>query len=314
MPEPIQPMTMNFSGAPEQEDAPCCVCGTPAPTQAAFVVQSQRVVRCPRCGLLRVSPRPTQADLRQYYGAEYWQSPDSVLRGYADYPGDEANIRRTFRRRLQRVERFNGGPGRWLDVGCAYGFLLLEAKLAGWDAQGLEWSVHAASRAPEEIRGRIRVGSFQAADFPENSWDVVSCWDYLEHSPDPKADLAKAHRLLKPGGWLSVIIPDAGSWLARWMGPRWEEFKKPQEHLYFFTGAQLAALCRSLGLAPSAREWAGKYARWDFALSRFKRGDGILFPVARAAQFVLKMMGLEHGVVYVNPRDKLHLLCQKERA
>jgi hypothetical protein len=97
------------------------------------------------------------------------------------------------------------------------------------------------------------------------------------------------------------------------MGPRWEEFKKPQEHLYFFTGDQLAALCASLGLKPRARERAGKYARLDFALSRFKRGDGVLFPVARAVRFMLKLLGYEECVVYINPRDKLHLLCQKEK-
>jgi SAM-dependent methyltransferase len=314
MSEPIQPITLNFSGTPEQEDVRCCVCGAPAPEAAAFVVQGQRVVRCPGCGLLRVSPRPAPAALRQVYGADYWKSPDSVLRGYEDYPGDEANIRRTFRRRLKRVQALNGAPGRWLDVGCAFGFLLQEAQLAGWEVQGLEWSAPAASQAPLEVRDHIQVGSFQEAEFVENTWDVISFWDYLEHSPNPKADLQKAQRLLKPGGWLSIVIPDAGSWLARWMGPRWEEFKKPQEHLYFFTGKQLAALCARLGLMPRQREWAGKYARLDFALARFKRGDGMLFPLARAGRFALKMLGLENFVVYINPRDKLHLFCRKERS
>jgi hypothetical protein len=82
---------------------------------------------------------------------------------------------------------------------------------------------------------------------------------------------------------------------------------------YFFTGRQLAEVCRSLGLAPKSREWAGKYAQWDFALSRFKPGDGILFPVARAGRFLLKTMGWLNAVVYINPRDKVHLLCQKEK-
>ncbi|NTV52028.1 MAG: class I SAM-dependent methyltransferase [Candidatus Firestonebacteria bacterium] len=313
MPKPFHPKNLNLADVSEAEDVPCCVCGAPPPGKAEFVVQTQRVVRCPICGLQRVSPRPAPAVLRQVYGADYWKSPDSVLAGYTDYPGDEANIRRTFRRRIKRVAPGHGG-GLWLDVGCAYGFLLLEAEQAGYEVQGLEWSEAAAAAAPEAIRGRIRVGSFQQADFPENAWDVISFWDYLEHSPDPKADLLKAYRLLKPGGRLSIVIPDAGSRLARWMGPRWEEFKKPQEHLYFFTGKQLASLCASLGLTPQGREWAGKYARLDFALSRFKRGDGILFPVARAGRFMLKMMGLEACVIYVNPRDKLHLLCQKERA
>jgi SAM-dependent methyltransferase len=218
----------------DREIVACCVCGAEPPDVPEFVIQTFPIVRCPRCGVRRVSPRLTPGALRQYYDAGYWKSPDSVMRGYFDYAGDEANIRLTFKRRLQRIQRHTKSAGRWLDVGCAYGFLLLEAQNAGWEVGGVEWSEHAATHAPEAVRARIKVGSLLQADWPENHWDVVSLWDYLEHSQNPKADLEKAAKLLKPGGWLSVIIPDPGSWLARWMGARWEEYKKPQEHLYFW--------------------------------------------------------------------------------
>jgi len=52
-----------------------------------------------------------------------------------------------FEQPLRFLQALNGVPGRWLDVGCAFGFLLQEAQLAGWEVQGLEWSAPAASRA-----------------------------------------------------------------------------------------------------------------------------------------------------------------------
>jgi SAM-dependent methyltransferase len=296
-----------------REAVVCSLCGAPPPAAPEFMVQGFTFVRCPVCGVRRVSPRMMLPALNRYYDQGYWASADSVTRGYFDYPGDRENIRRTFRRRLRLLERWTR-PGRLLDVGCAFGFLLQEALARGWEAWGVEWSAHAAGHAEAGVRDRIRLGSLQQADFSAASLDAITFWDYLEHSTDPGKDLDSAARLLKPGGWFSVIIPDAGSWLARLMGPRWEEYKKPQEHLYFFTGRQLQAELQRRGFRVRHREWAGKYASLDFAFSRFKPGDGLTYGLGRAGLALAGALGLKHSVFYINPMDKLHILCQKERA
>jgi SAM-dependent methyltransferase len=306
-------MTLNPGPTEAREAADCAVCGAPTPAQPWAVVQGFNLVRCPGCGVRRVSPRLTPAGLQAYYDADYWRSTDSVTRGYFDYPGDEANIRRTFRRRLAWLERRLGpGRGRSLDVGCAYGFLVDEARTRGWDAHGLEWSAHAVEHAPAAVRGRIERGSLATISAAPGTCDLVTLWDYLEHSPDPRADLSAVARLLKPGGWVSLIIPDAGSLLARVQGPRWEEYKKPQEHLYFFTFRQLARLLRELGFEVRDRQWAGKYASLAFACSRFKPGDGWIHPLACAAGAVLRGLGQAEAVWYINPRDKRHVLARKK--
>jgi SAM-dependent methyltransferase len=290
----------------------CSVCGEAAPAKPWAVIRGFNLVRCPRCGVKRVSPRLDADALAAYYDAEYWRSRDSVTRGYFDYAGDEVNIRRTFRRRLAWLARHGVRPsGKSLDVGCAYGFLVAEAGQAGWDAYGLEWSEHAVAGARPEVRGRIEQGVLTGTRRPGGAYALITLWDYLEHSADPRADLETAARLLAPGGWLSLIVPDAGSWLARLMGPGWEEYQKPEEHLYFFTARQLLALLRALGFAPVARQWAGKYASLDFAFSRFRREDGLLFYPAWLARTLLRGLGLQKTVAYVNPMDKRHLLVRK---
>ena len=47
------------------------------------------------------------------------------------------------------------------------------------------------------------------------SFDVVTLWDVIEHTPDPRAVLDRCRELLKPGGLLIVNYPDIGSWIAR---------------------------------------------------------------------------------------------------
>ncbi len=297
-----------------REPADCSVCGAAPPPHVVFWSQDFPVVRCPGCGVLRVSPRLTPEALRAYYGPAYWASQDSVVRGYFDYAGDAENIRRTFKRRWQRIIRGVSQPGKMLDVGCASGFLLGVAQAGGWNVTGLEWSEHAKAQAPALIGKRIRLGTLPDAGLQPASLDVITFWDFLEHSGDPRKDLEQAARLLKPGGRLSVIIPDAGSLLARFMGPRWEEFKKPQEHLYFFTGAQLQRLVISLGFEIIATKREGKYASLGFAFSRFKPGDGLWYLLARAAGRLIRILGWERKVVYINPGDKLHFICRRRGA
>lgn len=294
-----------------REAVPCSVCGEQPPARPAFESVGFTIVRCPRCKVLRVSPRLTTSGLKAYYGPDYWQSGDSVERGYFDYRGDEANIRRTFQRRWQWLARDLPSAGRLLDLGCACGFLLDTARSAGWDVSGVEWSEHIRIHAPAAVRSCIaaNLADLRLADA---SLDCVTAWDYLEHSQDPRQELEAWARLLKPGGWMSLIVPDAGSWLARLLGSRWEEFKKPREHLYFFTGSQLKRLLAALGLRVMRRRYEGKYASLKFAFSRFKPGDGLLHGASRLAWKLTQTMGWENSVAYINPHDKLHLLARKE--
>ncbi|MEW6516667.1 MAG: class I SAM-dependent methyltransferase [candidate division FCPU426 bacterium] len=295
------------------EAAACGACGSAEPGEPAFTTEGFAIVRCPACRVLRVSPRLTVGALQAYYGPAYWKSADSVQRGYFDYAGDEANIRRTFRRRWRWLGRVLPAKGNLLDMGCASGFLLDTARTAGWkDVWGVEWSEHARQSAPPEVRGRI-AARLEDLRLPPGSLDCVTAWDYLEHSLNPRAELEQWARLLNPGGWLSLIIPDAGSWLARFLGPAWEEFKKPREHLHYFTGRQLRRLLADLGLQVKAGRYEGKYASLQFAFSRFKPGDGVLYGASRLAAALARWLGQEASVVYVNPYDKLHLLARKER-
>jgi SAM-dependent methyltransferase len=295
-----------------KEVVACSICGALPPERAEFQVRGFRLVRCPQCKVLRVCPRLTAAALKRYYNKDYWISTDSISKGYFNYFADEANIKRTFRRRLTRIMRLLPQAGRMLDVGCANGFLLEEAGTLGWDALGVEWSQPAVMRARSKTRPRIIIGSLSAVELEPDSLDLITFWDYLEHSPAPKQDCQKAAALLRPGGILSVIIPDAGSLLARLRGRRWEEYQKPEEHLYFFTGRQLEHLLSGLGVTVVRRKWEGKYASLQFAFSRFRPGDGWLYFLARSGQGLARLTGLAQQVVYVNPFDKLHLLCQKE--
>jgi len=103
------------------------------------------------------------------------------------------------------------GGGRWLDLGCAYGYLVAEAAAGGFRASGLDVSAYALGRAAAAAppaRGRLARGRAEALPFADGTFDVVSAFDVLEHLLDPDAVLAEAWRVLRPGGVLVGATPD----------------------------------------------------------------------------------------------------------
>src|SRR5207247_1737241 len=82
------------------------------------------------CGLVRQDTRPLAAEA--IYDGDYYAT-NNPKGGYANYFLDSNVNRRTFRDRIQAIEQRYGRRGRLLDVGCALGDFLLEAKASGWD-------------------------------------------------------------------------------------------------------------------------------------------------------------------------------------
>jgi 2-polyprenyl-3-methyl-5-hydroxy-6-metoxy-1,4-benzoquinol methylase len=247
-----------------------------------------------------------------FYDPAYYKSSDSLRRGYEDYAAERDSILRTFERRWQRLARHAVRPlagGRYLDVGCAYGYALEVARAAGMEPFGVDVSAHAASEARSRglavVEGGIEqaVGAFAAG----GPMRVVTSWDVIEHLPDPRRHLQIIAELLEPGGLISVITPDRASAGARLLGPRWVEYRKPEEHIYFFRRQDLRALLEDAGFEVIDQTTAGKEVAIGFALGRLEAYHRVFGWVARLAGPVARR------TLYVDPLDKMHLVGRVRR-
>src|SRR6476646_1652108 len=81
------------------------------------------ILQCAECGLGRA--QASDFDPGAYYTGDYFSGGHAD--GYADYRGAESVLRREFARTVDFIRKQRPG-GRLLDVGCAYGFFLLEAQ------------------------------------------------------------------------------------------------------------------------------------------------------------------------------------------
>jgi SAM-dependent methyltransferase len=256
------------AGAPGLEHPDCALCGPGPQQRRRHEFPPFAVVSCERCGLVFLSPRPSEAAaLALYQDPGYYES-DTAGHGYDEYLDVRSNWVRTFERRLRQIRRHQPA-GRVLDVGCGPGFFLDAAVAMGYDARGLDPSAHAVALARVRHGDRVMLGVLESAALPPASFDLIAASDAFEHVYAPLRFLAAAHRLLKPDGLLVITTPDASSLLARLSGRRWVSFKIP-EHVYYWSSTTIR-----LALSPAFDvleiSSAGQYATMGFLLRRLVR-------------------------------------------
>lgn len=155
-------------------------------------------------GLSRVragdSPRDLPDDLREAFEEEYFACPLAYGGRY-----DRANPSRKLASYLHEVREAKDG-GRLLDAGCAFGRFLAVAQ-PSYECEGLDVSRYALERA------RNRLPSIPLYHAPieefitDRRYDVVTCFDMLEHVPRVDTALRRLRDVLAPGGVMVAVIP-----------------------------------------------------------------------------------------------------------
>jgi SAM-dependent methyltransferase len=219
----------------------CLACGHASVHRFLYKKNGCDILRCERCGLGRAET--IGFDPESYYTSDYFsgERPD----GYADYIGTENILRREFAGTVQFIRKFRAS-GRLLDVGCAYGFFLHEAKRF-FDVLGIELAEDAAEHCR---RSGLNVFTGQADETflgRLGTTDVIVLLDVIEHLPSPRDTIALLVNHLDPGGIIVITTGDFSSLYSRVAGAHWRLMTPPQ-HLWFFSQASMQAMAVSLGL------------------------------------------------------------------
>ncbi len=203
------------------------------------------VVRCAKCGLVRLDPHPEPDELRGYYPDNYWFAPDQSAASRME----EAYRRLVLRDHVNFVERSlrdSGAGGPLLDVGCGGGLFLGMMRERGFRVLGLDFSREAAGIAWRRHQVPATCAMLENAPFRAGSMAGVTMFHVLEHLHDPRAYLSAAHRLLAPKGRLVVQVPNAGCWQFRLLGRAWNGVDVPR-HLFDFRDRDVEMLLASSG-------------------------------------------------------------------
>jgi SAM-dependent methyltransferase len=147
--------------------------------------------------------------------------------------------RRVINAELERLDLPRGGAV--LDAGCGSGRTMDElvrwGSVAGFDlnALGVE---HARARGHDDVR----VARVEQIPWPDESFDLITCLDVLEHTPDDVASLRELLRVARPGAALLTTVPAYAS--------LWSSHDDANHHYRRYRRAQLLAAGRAAGWEP----------------------------------------------------------------
>jgi len=212
------------------------------------------VLRCPRCGLRWLSPRPNAEGYRRLYSSAMYFGGEGA--SPADY-GDEAKRRIDYWRARIRTAVSRLGDDRttvsFFDYGAATGEFVRVAREEGHACIGLELSADA--RAAAKTRNGVSLLSAdQIEEVNAMRFDVIHMNHVLEHMPDPLAHLRWCADRLNPRGLLVLEVPQQFDndldRIRRWLHvggkrPRFDAYSL--HHTYFFNPRTMTELLRLAG-------------------------------------------------------------------
>ena len=254
------------------EAAHCCICRTreaePVGVGEDFEYRTSPdsflTVRCDRCGVVYLDPRPVRAEMTTIY-------PDT----YHAFSITDDNFGLVYkvRRRLEAHRLLTAaGPlpanARILDVGCGDGFhldLLREFGPGGWQLEGVDLDPRAADAA--DARGFVvHRGSIEELDLPAEHYDFAILLQTVEHVADPASLLRAIRRVLRPGGRLLLVTDNTGS-LDFSVAKRrhWGGYHFPR-HWYLFDATSMRKLASHTGLAVDELDTMVSPVNWVYSL------------------------------------------------
>lgn len=132
---------------------------------------------------------PVVVAIAKQFGEMYWDGPREYGYGGYRYDGRWRSVARDI------IAQYDLKPGmKVLDIGCGKGFLVKDLMLEcpGLEVFGLDISLYAIMHAPEDLTGRLHLGTAEKLPFPDRSFDCVLSLNTIHNFPRPRAIKALA--------------------------------------------------------------------------------------------------------------------------
>lgn len=241
--------------------------------EKAFSKLGWNIDYCKTCKLYTLDFKGSYNNfIRTYYDKKFFTGSKKRA-GYCNYEGDRKAEKRNMQNYLKGIQIFKKS-GSLLDVGCATGLFMQEAKKERFVVDGLDVSDYAVNIAKKHFGNRVKRANIENVDYKGKKFDVITMFDVLEHLNNPKNVLKKTFKILTKDGILVINTGDTGSLLAKIQGKHWHFFIPPQ-HFFYFSQNNLSELLKQSGFRIIRVDRKGKWVsiRYLFHLARQIQND-----------------------------------------
>lgn len=198
------------------------------------------LVKCEKCGLIFINPRPTEKEAIKYYDFNYYESKNTI----------KSKIEKLllnhwpFFSKKYVINKF-AKEGRILDIGCGNGNFLNSLQSDKWEIYGIEPNSagYDLTRKKNITSSNIFNKKLLDCNFPDNYFDVITMWHVFEHVYYPKKELQEIKRILKNDGLFILTIPNIKSIGFRISKQNWFHLDAPR-HLFHYDAETITKLLR----------------------------------------------------------------------
>ncbi len=242
----------------------CQLCGHESLRK--FVVPNQTILwRCSRCGLYQYGPHARGVWRNVSADESSWKPPSAgpgLPRWYT-----EKHRRRKIRTATVRLNciapLLDARRVRMLDIGCGYyGALMEAAGQRGWKAAGTDVTEAAVTNC-RELGYESEVCRNGRLPYEDESFDLATAWNVIEHVADVMESLVEWRRVLRPRGILAMTTDNANYLKARILGARYRCFW-PRGHTYTFTPDSLQQFLERSGFEVVRQPFVGRLGDLPF--------------------------------------------------
>ncbi len=209
-------------------------------------LNGDKLFSCNSCGLIQCTKIPSYQLLSDFYNDTLYSD------FYQSHVIDNHNKRKELfgRQRVTDWINFFGKntPQNVLEIGCGSGFTLSAAKDNGFEVTGLELNQKCVDFCHKQ--GLFSVYNESLEEFTKKSdvkFDIVGMYDVLEHLTNPRETIQNIKNLLKPGGLLSIYVPNSNSFIINILDSSRTQWVWQPFHLSYFNEASLGYLLKDFG-------------------------------------------------------------------
>jgi len=235
---------------------PCIVCGETEKINEYCQLRGFIYARCEQCDLIYLKEFGTQREMKGAYTGGFIKSlrrrltgPLRRMKGLKGYSTLQQRGKQIYQFAKDKIGAKN--KAKLLDIGCNKGFILSSAAQDGLEVYGIdlveEVTIPFKNSFPQFSKNIFsKKFSEVAKNFTDNSFDIITAIDVVEHFEDPVSDLQHIYRILCNDGVFVIQTPDTACQEAVDQLCDWRALK-PLEHLHLFNTSNFTRLCKQIG-------------------------------------------------------------------
>lgn len=277
-----------------------CPNGCETPLLDSNILLPEGALRyCPSCDQL-----VSQCSQQQYVTSNLeWDTTSGT------WPS-EKDLKRLIKRRARTIKQASSMLAKdyadihLLDVGCSSGAFVWIAQNMGLNAEGVEPTEKPLEKA-REMGLKVHLGLLHEIGFPDNSFDLITLFEVIEHLDKPAELLKECRRILRPNGILVIGTGNTQSWTRKIRGSSWEFFDMHRfgGHINFFCPKSIAVLATFTGFTIKKTISSGV---------KFFQKEELPLPLYRISKLLAEMLNIPSALFNQGHQMEAYLVSNKK--